>query len=54
MYYVFVTLLLGVLIASLGIGFALGSRLPELDREERAGEPEEAREPGREASRTRS
>ena len=36
MYYVFLTLLLAVLIASLGVGFALGSRLPELD--ERQGE----------------
>lgn len=33
MYYVLVTLLLGVLIAGLlGAGFALGCRLPELDR----------------------
>lgn len=33
MYYIFITLLLGFLIAGLlGAGFALGCRLPELER----------------------
>lgn len=39
MYYVLLTVLIGVLIAGLfGAGFALGGRLPELDNREEESE----------------
>lgn len=35
MYYVFITVLLGLLILGYGLGFAFGCRLPELEERDR-------------------